>query len=460
LGSDARVAPFDPIAESALAVLLTGVDAVRKAIPRKFAEDLPVDAIAWAYQSTERLAVSLPALAGDLVSYVLEQDAREKHGPLFLRAIDAVLEDWHQLTGGSRSSAPRMSAATMRGAMRSVLEMTLDATLERHCALSKIRFIGGKRPVLAWLPARPDTAFFIGLSKLYERVEFFTSLDRLAALERLAARWYFRRYTVQHPGGRFDQFQRSREQEWSLAARSSLAHRASFLDTFMEHHGDRFTTEQKQQVARAVKQRVTGVFQVMKRYEDRSIVRNPLSDETFALREFNPEISYLEEDLILGSLLPVDRGFFLRSPGCVGARPVTPGGAVEWAGAWADTAKVEPPSIALEAVITTVFANATEPHEEPPFQSSAEARQAETNIFEALAAAGYATIVHDAGSPRVHSRHTGVPFANVLYLRAPKGVEPGLIDDRAQLPVLDRAVSEWLVALRAQVAAAEGGSRR
>ena len=225
----------------------------------------------------------------------------------------------------------------------------------------------------------PETAHVELLEFLVNRAEAVAfESDPLLATERDASAWEFSRWSVSPPPGKqapdADFARRIREQEYSLADRSTMALGTSVIGGFADDEVFSGLYPGQRRMAEALMASFVDVFECIAVTGNRATLRSVRSDRTYVVHEHLEPVEYKVGWVAAGRLIPFDNELYLRSPGMVFARADALDVA-ESATRIVDTLEdVLPPALALEAFISSVMMGVDVPRLMKPMRSRADAR--------------------------------------------------------------------------------------
>jgi hypothetical protein len=279
-----------------------------------------------------------------------------------------------------------------------------------------------------------------------QRADSYMATDRALALERAASTWYFYRWSSgawESDATDLDFAQMVREHEWSIVSRDALALDEPIIAWLarVDEDGESDVPPRQRALASAYAMSTVGIFDVVSVDGRRMTVRDARDDRAYVVHEHNGDVELVPGLLILGRLIPIDDGEWLRSPGAI---VITPEGEVhveELVDALTTMSETLPTPIALEALISTAIYDADVPLDTLPAPTIEEAQAIVLEASEVLADLGFLT-------------------------DAAPGVAPAAMVDQLDSPALgafglgiDQPMAEWLGALMAQVALAEPSRR-
>lgn len=295
--------------------------------------------------------------------------------------------------------------------------------------------------VLVTGPVTRARCFVQLLEPLYDWIEEWVLDDELLSFERAAARWWFAQWTPPRRGDEHEFARGVREQEFALVARPFLGLDDRTAVEFLADAGelDDFPPKQRH-LAVQLAESVPGLWEVVERDGDRTVLRSPLDGERFTVVEHAPEHGYVPGMLAAGRLIPFGDGTWLRSPGTVFLAEPEAGSAREFAEVVLGESIDVPPEARIEMLITTAAARTPLPRTPRPAPGVREAAEILERLRVALLEAGLAEEMPDDEVPPE-------------VARAAAGA-PGPIYDFQ----VDMVMGEWMAALAAL--ALKGVARR
>src|SRR5687767_10074550 len=212
----ARVWPLDGPRATMLDAIVSGLALLRSEVPRSTALPADIDLVAAEEPQGALIAETTRLLALALLDELTTGGDRPS------LAGQPALGELEALT---KAVSIRMTAAQRRDALGDAAAIIREVGLDRDldCHLGSEPDGGG---VIVSAPIPPATAHVWLLDRLFQRAEMFVLGDEVLTHERMAAAWYFSRWSV---GGRgLDReamaFTRNvREQEWTLVERETMA---------------------------------------------------------------------------------------------------------------------------------------------------------------------------------------------------------------------------------------------
>lgn len=246
--------------------------------------------------------------------------------------------------------------------------------------------------LVLWTGLPPASARVRLFESLYERLEVAVAAHELLALERLASRWAFERWSAPAPRDPETAFPRTvREQEWSLGERETLAFDAPAGRAVRDEAAVTLPPRQRA-LAAALAASTCGVHVVRER-RGAVTVLEPVIDGThrapvIEMHEHNPELAYAAGFVALGRVIPDEAGRVLRSPGLAFVAPGDAAFPHTVADAVARSSETMPRALVVEAVLSGLFGTRPLPRDVTPATSPRAARELLTALHDALEAAG------------------------------------------------------------------------
>jgi hypothetical protein len=226
----------------------------------------------------------------------------------------------------------------------------------------------------------PETAHVELLEFLIDRAEAVAlETDPLLATERDASAWEFSRWSVSPPPGRHpadaDFARHVREQEYSLADRSTMALGTSVIGGFAEDDVFSGLYPGQRRMAEALVASFVDIFECIAVTGNRATLRSLRSDRTYVVHEHLEPVEYKVGWVAAGRLIPFEGDLYLRSPGMVFARADALDAARSAADLVDTLEDALPPALALEAFISSVMLGVEVPRVMKPMRSRADARE-------------------------------------------------------------------------------------
>ena len=374
-----HVQPLEGETAQALDALIEAWAVPEAEISEEVAEaeaDTPLDELLERWSAQEA-----PVLAGraELVQRLVARVVgdTEKNSEAELRAAREALEEVTRALAAERGVDIEAAAEDgIEEAFDAVGERLREEGLEQWNVSLHLAFDDDLVPQLAWTRIPSETAHVWLLGSLYDRVEASLGSEPLLLFERRASRWWFERWstgwlTEENPFARG-----VREQEWSFVERPALAlDDVPVIFSFCSQDFFEQVPPRQQKLARALRRSFVDVFAVRKRGEEETILDSLSDGRRYPVHEHNPEIEYRAGFLALGRLIPWDGGRYLRSPGMVIFQPANAEQGPLLAEGLAKAGDEISPTIAIEALLSTLGGDARVPRRIPPASSRALAEQ-------------------------------------------------------------------------------------
>jgi hypothetical protein len=244
--------------------------------------------------------------------------------------------------------------------------------------------------VLAASPVTRAQAYVWTLGPLYERLEAWVQGDELLALERMAAHWWFTRYTPERRKQDHEFARGVREQEFSLVARPCMALDGQSVLEFLAEDDDldEFPPKRRHMAMQLLESEV-GFWEVAERDGADAVFRSPLDGARYRVVEHAPDQRYDPGMIVAGRLIPFGDGTWLRSPGAIVFSATDPGQARLLAGALGGHTGNLPPEAKVEMVITTLAGRTRLPRSVLPAPGTREAREMLERLAELMRETGF-----------------------------------------------------------------------
>lgn len=358
-----------------------------------------------------------------------------------------------------------------------------EAALERCDADLYLATDRAGHQVVLSSPLPPATARLRLLEPLVERLEALVMQDDLLALERLAARWAFDRWSAPAPRDLEVAFPRTvREQEWSLAERETLALDAPIARAVLDDPEVTLPPRQRT-LAAALDASTAGVYLVRERRDAVTVLESLADGDLVEVHEHHPGLAYAAGFLALGRLIPdfsardeaaaneaaanetaADEvppneappndpasggaGRFLRSPGMAFLSPADASLPRTLADAVERVSETLPRALAVEAVLNGLLGTRPLPRDVPAAASPQAARELAQALHDELEAAGLVERVPASA----------LPLRERAALLRDVGDQPPA-ELHFERMAVDDVVAEWVGALTTQARALAPGRR-
>ncbi|HET7463288.1 MAG TPA: hypothetical protein VFJ82_18685 [Longimicrobium sp.] len=383
-----RLVPIEGEVHDALLLLAAGYGAAMAALsaPRRQEEG-------------ERVRAESSALAGAAAAVLMEGS-----GPEAAAALRTASEAHRALLAevfGERvfRTIPKALRHARQSHLMAVGSALREQALEYHDSELLLGQHRGGAMVAFTATATLAQAHVWLLGALYERVEGWIEGSGGPALEREASRWFFERWRPARaqPG---DEFARGvREQEFSLVERELITLNASAVEHVAAQAllGD--AGPKQRRMAAALPRSRCGVWEVTRRSDGWTELRHPLGGRLVRVADHAPELSYGAGDMMLGRLIPLDEGTWLRSPGAAVVPGLGRGFARTLAEGLEDGSGNLSDQVLVEAAIQTALGVRGLPREVRPRASPDAAAEILRDLREALEAVGAAERVAPGDVP-------------------------------------------------------------
>jgi len=403
-------------------------------------EEIDPDILATWFPETREIARAVRLLADNLVVRATsagKQTPADAERSNAIASINATFQEARlRLTNRRREDALGDAAAVIR-------EIGYEYG-DRECMLATDR--EGADVIAIVRVARP-TAYASLLGRLMQRADSHMATDEALTLERAASTWYFYRWSdgAWEADGADAEFPRSvREHEWSTVSRDTLALDEPVIASLarVSDDGDDDVPPRQRFLADAYAMSTIGIFEVMSVDGRRMTVRDVQDDRTFVVHEHNTEVNLFPGLVILGRLIPIDDGEWLRSPGTLILVPEDDGYIEELASTLATVSEHLPTPIALEALISSKLYGAAVPVDGLAAPTIEIARATLVDAAEVLVDLGLLGEMPDGDVPPDLLEQMDSPALGMAGLDA------------------DAPMVEWLAALMSQVALGDQAAER
>jgi hypothetical protein len=396
-----------------------------------FGEDSPTDFAARAF-----------GLASRLVARAIGGDGAPGDAELRMEAI-TLTEEATVAAEAMNFKLPAKPEEISEELLELVEDLIREAALEEHTHDAYLALQGDTDELLlVVVPVTNAAAHVALLESVFERVEAGILHSPLDAVERGASAWWFDTWRPAKPLEEDEFAAGVREQEWSLVDRPRLASGLSFMEALVEDGVAMAALPPRQRhLARQLLESVPGIWQVRERNgQEATLVSIVDASEHPVLEHDDEQDGYGAGAVVIGRLIPLGDGNWLRSPGAAVVPAPDPAWARSLADAVRSTAELElPPAIILEAVLTRIMTGERVPRTVPPARSASEARQTLASLAPLFTEAGIARPVDAAELPEE------------LRSTLPDGP---LLDYE-----LDVVVAEWINALNRMSRKGVGGNK-
>jgi hypothetical protein len=292
------------------------------------------------------------------------------------------------------------------------------------------------RFALSWTALSREAADVALIERVMDRLELWASRDQIGAMEREASRHWFERFSPRPRADEMSFARDVREQEFTFAGRPFVSLGDTVAHTYEVARGRTLPPGPRRMLRALVRSRPS-IF-IVRRREGRSVTMEDVAEgREYAVTEHNDSIIYGPGWAVLGRLLPVEDGRYLRSPGTMIAKWTD----VEaHAGDILDGARraAIPPELLLEAIYA-----ATEGQKVPRKVRPAQSRKlANEMLFD------FSVALRDAGLARE------IPMDD-----APSSLRELATPERVVLQMqMDEVLAEWFRALSEQAGIAGPGT--
>ena len=286
----------------------------------------------------------------------------------------------HALTPPDGPTPLRPSRAERRAAFDDAALLVRELGLEEFGVSCDLDTADDGVHELVTVDVSPETAQVELLEFLINRAEnVAVDADPLLATEREASAWEFSRWSVSPPPGKRsadgDVARHIREQEYSLADRSTVALGTSVIATFADDEVFSELFPGQHRLAGALAASFVDVFQCTAIDGNRATLRSVRTDLTYVVHEHLEPVEYSVDWVAAGRLIPVGDELYLRSPGMVFGRANGLAASQSVAGMLDALEETLPPAIAVESFISSVLMGVAVPRDMKPMRTRADARE-------------------------------------------------------------------------------------
>ncbi len=414
-----------------LEAIVNGLALIWEKLPFRDEQVDPDILAAW-FPETQELERSVRLLAEIIVGRATghaTSESRDAERPGAIQVIDSAVQQARlRLTKRRREDALGDAAMLIR-------EIGFEYG-DHECLLATDR---DGADVIGIVRVERPTAYASLLDRLMQRADSYMATDAALSLERAASTWFFSRWSDgAWEGDPLDsEFPRSvREHEWSIVSRDTLALdepvMLSLARKVEDDDGADELPPRQRFLANAYAMSTVGIFDVTSVDGRRMHVRDVRDDQTYVVHEHNEDVELTPNWLILGRLIPIDGGEWLRSPGTLVIQPNDEGHADALAEMLTTLTDELPTPIALEAVISMAVYGVDVPVDLMAAPTVNEARAALIGASELLSDLGLIGEVPESAAPPDLLAQLDSPAFGVFGLG------------------IDRPVAEWLGALISQ----------
>jgi hypothetical protein len=417
-----------------LDTIASALTASRALVPRPDLFPADFDIVACEDPETMALGAGVRAIAEALMAELVGGVPDFSRSPTSVATLGALRETLD-------SMAVRMNRKRRDEALGDAAALIREIGLERYDLDCHLATTHGADDGLVFSPIPRATAHAWLLGRLLQRTEMFViEGDELLVMERRASAWYFDTWSVRGRHADGTEFTRTtREQEWSLVSRDSLALEEPFMMSLI---GDAMFAEippRQQRLATALQQSIVDVFEATA-IDGRTLTARSIRDGiTYRVHEHNDEVLRLRNVMLLGRLIPFEDGLWLRSPGTVALSRHGDEQASFLGEGLTRLGDALPTPIIIEAMISTIAFGGRVPRAIKPAGSARDARALLDKLHPALDDLGLREdLPLDQIPPELRAQAAGGDLQLAGY-------------------AVDQAMAEWMGALSAQ---ADAGTPR